>query len=260
MAAEGWFDPELVTADWFPVDVKEWFDSSLVTAASGPSTQTLTPSLFTNSQAFFAQTIAATYSLTPARYDNSNAFYAATVTTGSVTLTPSLFTNTNTFYAATVTPGAVNLSPALYVNSNAFYSPTVATVQYLAPARYDNASAFYGQRVSQSQYLITLAQAKLLFEIYLLHGLATPSPLSVSSTARSAGPIEQSVAEASGVVTINTTAEPTYPDYDPGLMITELAALHGIGQTLTVTSTTRVAGPISQVFGSAGGATTATRQ
>ena len=31
MAAEGWFDTELVAVDWFPVDIRAWFDSTLVT-------------------------------------------------------------------------------------------------------------------------------------------------------------------------------------------------------------------------------------
>jgi hypothetical protein len=34
MAAQGWFDPELVVADWFPVDIKAWFDSTLVSNAT----------------------------------------------------------------------------------------------------------------------------------------------------------------------------------------------------------------------------------
>ena len=31
MAAQGWFDTELVAVDWFPVDIRAWFDSTLVT-------------------------------------------------------------------------------------------------------------------------------------------------------------------------------------------------------------------------------------
>lgn len=45
MAAEGWFDPSLVAADWFPVDVKIWFDASLVTKASTPVTHATTGAL-----------------------------------------------------------------------------------------------------------------------------------------------------------------------------------------------------------------------
>lgn len=49
-------------------------------AASGGSTQTLTPSLLTNAQTF----------------------YAPTVTPGAVTVSPGLLSNTQTFYAPTV--------------------------------------------------------------------------------------------------------------------------------------------------------------
>lgn len=52
--------------------------------AAGGGSQTLTPSLFTNTQTF----------------------YGPTVTAGAVTLLPSLFTNANTFFGATVSGGA----------------------------------------------------------------------------------------------------------------------------------------------------------
>lgn len=42
----------------------------------------------------------------------------------------------------------------------------------------------------------------LLSELHLIHGLTLGSPLSVSATARSAGPVSQTVAEAGSVVTV----------------------------------------------------------
>lgn len=60
--------------------------------SSGGSTQTLYPTLFTN----------------------TNTFYSPTITPGSVTLSPSLFTNTNTFYAAYVYDPAAAVSTIRY--------------------------------------------------------------------------------------------------------------------------------------------------
>ena len=78
---------------------------STVQAATGPSTQTLTPALFVN----------------------SNTFFAPTVSPGAVTLTPTLYTNANTFFTPTVAPGAVTLAPGLFTNTNIFYATTVTS-------------------------------------------------------------------------------------------------------------------------------------
>ena len=97
-------------------------DSTVANSASfttASSAQTLTPSLFTN----------------------SNTFYSPTVAPGDVALTPSLFTNSNTFYSATVTlaGGDQSLTPDLFSNSNAFYAATVARVPgFLTPVLKNN--------------------------------------------------------------------------------------------------------------------------
>lgn len=88
---------------------------------------TLFPSLFTNSNAFYATTVnPGAVDLTPERYDNNNTFYDATVTT-TVTLTPARYDNAQVFYSPTVTQGSVDqtLLPSLYTNDQIFYSPTV---------------------------------------------------------------------------------------------------------------------------------------
>lgn len=85
---------------WIETTAVDIFELGYFTSGS----QTLTPSLFTNSQTF----------------------YAPTVTVGAVTLTPLLFTNNQTFYDPTVTVGSVTLSPSLVVNSNVFFGPTVS--------------------------------------------------------------------------------------------------------------------------------------
>lgn len=95
---------------------------------TGAAAQSLTASLFTNTQTFFAPTVtggASTQDLTPDLFTNSQTFYAPTVTGGAVTLLPTLYTNTQTFYAPAVTVGAANLLPDLFTNTNQFFSPTV---------------------------------------------------------------------------------------------------------------------------------------
>jgi len=86
--------------------------------------QSLTPSLFTNSQTFPAPTVSATYALTPSLFTNTQSFFAPTVT-NVWNILPGLFTNSQTFFSPTVTRGTVNLSPSLFTNSNTFFSPTV---------------------------------------------------------------------------------------------------------------------------------------
>lgn len=109
-----------------------------------------------------------------------------------------------------------------------------------------------------SGFAITGAQALLLYKIYQLHGLK--SALTVSGTTRSVGDIVQAVNDTGSTVTISTSqfGSDTLSGL-VGLMIEELAALHGIGQTLSVTDTTRAAGSISQSITTAGGATTVQR-
>ena len=77
---------------------------------------------------------------------------------------------------------------------------------------------------------------------------------------RQAGDVEQTVEQAGQDVTITTTATPRFPLADPGAMIEELAALHGLTAPLQVSPTGRQAGAVSQVFTQAGGVTTITRQ
>ena len=88
-------------------------------AAGGPSDQTLTPGLFTNTNAFYAPTVTYDQTLTPGLYTNTNDFYSATVSLagGAQTLTPGLFSNANAFYAATVARVPGFLTPVLKNNS-----------------------------------------------------------------------------------------------------------------------------------------------
>ena len=93
-----------------------WADK-IVTIGSGD--QTLTPGLFTNTNAFYAPTVTYDQTLTPGLYTNTNAFYSATVSLsgGSQSLTPGLFSNANTFHAATVARVPGFLTPVLKNNT-----------------------------------------------------------------------------------------------------------------------------------------------
>jgi len=108
-------------------------------------------------------------------------------------------------------------------------------------------------------FTITGSQARRLLAIHLLHGLEIGNPLTVSATARQAGVVTQTVADAAGTVTVATTAGVSVFAGDPGLMIDELAALHGITAPLVVTASSRVAGSIVQSISTAGDVTTVSR-
>jgi hypothetical protein len=116
--------------------------------------QTLTPSLYTNTQTFHNPTVSATYGLTPALYTNDQAFFSADVTQagGAQALTPSLYTNTQTFFSPTAA-ATYALTPALYSNGQTFFSPTVTATRTLTPALYTNTQSFFAPTVTASKTL-----------------------------------------------------------------------------------------------------------
>jgi hypothetical protein len=105
---------------------------------------------------------------------------------------------------------------------------------------------------------ITAEQALLLQQVAQLHGLL--QPLTVSPTQRVAGDVVQQVVEAAGAVTITTTSRSDTLHANPGAMIEQLAALHGITAPLVVSATQRSAGAIVQAIAATPQATTVTRQ
>lgn len=111
----------------------------------------LTPNLYENSNTFYAHTLTQpipSQTLTASLYENTNSFYAATLTT-SITLTAALYENSSTFYAPTITTGAVTLTAGLFTNSNTFYSATVNRgVVALTASLYSNTNAFYAPTIS----------------------------------------------------------------------------------------------------------------
>ena len=111
--------------------------------------QSLTPSLFSNSNTFYAPTVHTTYGLTPALFSETNTFYSPLVTQGAQFLTPALFTETNTFYSATISVGAVTLTPSLFSEANTFYPPTVSPAAItLTPALFSETNVFYSPTVT----------------------------------------------------------------------------------------------------------------
>ena len=116
---------------------------------------TLSPSLFSNSQTFFTQTVSQVTQLTPSLFSNSQTFYTQAV--AQVTqLTPSLFSNSQTFFTQTVSVGAVTLTPSLYTDTDTFYTQTVsAGAVTLTPSLFSNSQTFYTQTVSVGAVTLT---------------------------------------------------------------------------------------------------------
>ena len=108
--------------------------------------QTLTPSLFTNSNTFYAPTVSGTYTLSPGLYTDSDTFYSPTVST-SYSITPGLYTDSDTFYSSTVS-ATYTLTPSLYSDGDAFPTPTVSTSYTVTPDLYTDTDTFYTHVVS----------------------------------------------------------------------------------------------------------------
>ena len=147
------------------------------TVAFKPEAQTLTPSLFTNSNTFsaptvastyalaptlysdtdtvYSATVAATYSLTPSLYDDGDTFYTQVVST-TYTLTLALYDDGDTFYTHVVGQGDQALTPALYVDDDTFYTPAVASTYELTPALYSDTDTFLAHAASAT-YVLTPA-------------------------------------------------------------------------------------------------------
>lgn len=119
---------------------------------AGGSTQNLTPSLFTDSDSFYAPTVTTgAVALSPALFSDSDTFYSATVSVGAVTLQPSLFADADTFYSATVTQDGApqTLTPSLFVDDDTFYAVTVSAGSVtLTPSLFTDADSFYAATVS----------------------------------------------------------------------------------------------------------------
>lgn len=147
--------------------------------AGGAGSQTLTPSLFTSSQTFYAPTVLGPVTLLPALFSNTAAFYRSIVYAGHtadgdfpfnsawlargrrrVNPQPRKITGlaaTNSAHPAVWTDwlffpatGGQTLAPTLLTNSQSFYAPTVTRgAVSLAPSLFTNTQTFYAATVSR---------------------------------------------------------------------------------------------------------------
>lgn len=93
-----------------------------------PGAVAITPSLYSNDQtSFYSLTVTTTKTLTATLFTNDQTFYAPIVSLagGTQYVVPSLHTNVESFFSATVSTGAVQLYPALYTNTQTFYNATL---------------------------------------------------------------------------------------------------------------------------------------
>ncbi len=195
--------------------------------------QTLTPSLYTNSQTFYAPTVSVgAVTLTPALYTNEQTFYSAEVTqpAGVQDLAPGLYENAQTFYSATVA-ASYTLQPALYENAQTFYAPTLSATATLTPSLYSNAQPFYAAVVAQDggpQTLVPdLYENTSVFYGATLASSATVAPQTYENAQTFYGPTITTVRTLSASLYTNnqtfyaptvsnvgaTTQDNTFPDY-----------------------------------------------
>ncbi len=123
-------------------------------ATVSPGAVTLTPSLVTNGQTYFGPVALATNALSTSLLNNVNTFYAPAVSAGSVTLAPTLLSNAQTFYAATVTQPPVDLFPSLLTNTQTFFAATLSASKTLSLSLLTNSQTFYAPSVSSSKILL----------------------------------------------------------------------------------------------------------
>jgi len=199
---------------------------NVIFTAAPSGTQTLIPSLFTNTNTFYLTTITQTgppQSLLPSLYSNVNTFYAATVT-ASNTVNPARYDNTNVFYAATVV-ASNTLTPARYDNTNVFYNATVSTSNTLAPNRYNNTNVFYTPTVTQASGTQTLVPA-----LYTNPNTFYAATVSTSNTIAPARYDNINVFYAPTVAASNTLAPARYDNTN--VFYSPIVTIAGGAQTL----------------------------
>jgi hypothetical protein len=187
----------------------------------------------------------------------------ATLTKGTGAVAYSLACDAGTF---SVSGTAAGLSATRYMAADAGSLSVSGTAASVLVGRYLAASpgsVVVSGVAAALSYLagatLTPQQALLVYELYLLHGLELGSPLTVSSTARAAGAVTQTIAEAGVTVTVSTDAHAGSVTGDVGTMVEELAAIYGLATGVDVTDSSRAAGSVAQTIAEAGGTTTVTR-
>jgi hypothetical protein len=144
-----------------------FYSGAFFTDSGGPAAQTLTPTLFSNSNSVFAPTVTTgAVTLVPTLLSNSNTLFAPASTVGAVTLTATLFSNTNTIFAPVVSQaggGVQSLTATLLTNTNDFFVLTVtAGAVDLTASLLTNNNALYTPVISQGAFTQTLVQTEIL--------------------------------------------------------------------------------------------------
>lgn len=175
----GAFDPAAWTGGTTNA-ADSWAAVTLVLRPAATS-QSLTPSLFTNSQTFYAATVVpGAVTVAPSLFTNTQTFHSLAVTSGAVTLSPSLLTNAQTFYAATVARGTATLSPSHFTNTQTFYGATVSPDAVgLAPPLLTNIASFYGPTVAAGVVAVApslFTSTQTFYSAVLKQGDAPPAP------------------------------------------------------------------------------------
>ncbi len=149
-------------------------------APDAAASQSLTPTLFTNTQTFFDPTVTSLWIIAPSLFTNTQTFFDPTVTPGAVTLTPSLFTNSQTFFGPTVGTGGAtqDLFPTLVTNAQSFFTPSVTATKTLLPSLVTNTQTFFGPAITTTYgltpSLVTNSQSFFSPTVTTTYGLTAP--------------------------------------------------------------------------------------
>lgn len=144
----GAYDPEVFGGG--SVNAANSWGATTIALRPAPETQTLTPTLYTNTETHYTHTVSVgTVSLTANLYENVNSFYIPVVFLVNQDLVASLYENSNTFYTPNIGRGAVSLSASLYSNTNIFYNPSVTPgVVGLTASLFSNTNTYYSLTIS----------------------------------------------------------------------------------------------------------------
>lgn len=212
------FDGYLSPADHAALNASPWsvYEAPAsriwIPGAASAGTQTLTPTLYTNSQTFYSPTVTAgAVALAAGLFTNAQTFYAPTVAPGAVAMTAGLFTNSNTFYGHTLTTN-YGLVASLFTNSPSFYAPTVSAGSVtLAPTLFSNAATFYAPTVSQGAAPQALTPTLVTnSNTFFGHALTTSTTLTVGLFTNSNSFFGHTLTTNYGLVAALFTNSPTF--------------------------------------------------
>ncbi len=125
--------------------------------AAGGGSQTITPSLLTNTETIYSPTVSrGAISVVPSLLTDPDTLYAPVVTRGALTVTPGLLTDPDTLYGPVATMGAISAVPALLTNAQTFYGPVVAAGSItIAPGLLTNTPTLFSPTASLGALAVT---------------------------------------------------------------------------------------------------------